>query len=125
MDHFPSRETIYYNFFSSNSCNFLSGSSRAKEDCPKGYVLCKNATEPAGFTLFESLVTFKDAEIKCKALNTTICKKMSFLIIHLMAFSVSPICFDEVTKAFAEKNIKTEHLSIWTDFERINISHFR
>ena len=46
VDHFPSKDKIYYNFFSSNSCNFLTGSSRGKEDCPKGYVLCKNATEP-------------------------------------------------------------------------------
>ena len=125
MDHFPSKEKIYYNFFSSNSCNFLTGSSRGKEDCPKGYVLCKNATEPTGFTLFESLVTFKEAEIKCKALNTTMCKKLCFLGSSYDGFSVSPIRFDEVSKAFAEKNIKTDHLLIWTDFERINISHFR
>ena len=50
---------------------------------------------------------------------------VNFWVAHLMAFSVSPIRFDEVSKAFAEKNIKTDHLLIWTDFERINISNFR
>ena len=79
VDHFPSKEKVYYNFFSSNSCNFISGSSRTKEDCPRGYVFCKNATESTGFTLFESLITFKEAEIRCKALNTTICKELLFL----------------------------------------------
>ena len=77
-EHFPentSREHYYYNFFSSNSCNFVTGSSRAKEDCPKGYVLCKNDTDPVGFTLFEFLVTFKEAVIRCKELNTTICEQ--------------------------------------------------
>ena len=44
---------------------------------------------------------------------------------YQMAFSVSSIRFDEVSKAFAEKNIEEDHLSIWTDFERLNISHFR
>ena len=125
MDHFPSKEKVYYNFFSSNSCNFISGSSHTKEDCPKGYVFCKNATESTGFTLFESLITFKEAEIRCKAFNTTMCKELLFLRFLSYCFLVSPIRFEEVSKTFAEKNIKEDHLLIWTDFERINISHFR
>ena len=114
VDHFPSKEKIYYNFFSSNSCNFLTGSSRGKEDCPKGYVLCKNATEPTGFTLFESLVTFKEAEIKCKALNTTMCKKLCFLDSSSDGFFSLTNSFQRSFKSFCRKEYQRK-LFIYLD----------
>ena len=64
------RETI--NFFSSNSCNFITATSRAKNNCPKGYVFCKRKNSSK--ILQDKKMTFAEAVDHCENLNSTICK---------------------------------------------------
>ena len=61
-----------YNFFSSNSCNFITATNRAKTDCPEGYVFCNKSSKPM---LVERQMTFMDAVDHCQRLNTTICEQ--------------------------------------------------
>ena len=90
---------FYLNFFSSNSCNFITGSDqtqnflenvqltsqflaydksfmpatdKAKFDCPTGYVICKNLSSE--LKLYALKTTFAEAQIHCDHLNSTICK---------------------------------------------------
>ena len=45
--------------------------------------------------------------------------------VDVNANSVSPLNFDEIKNLIEEKNITDEQYIIWTDFERINLTHFR
>ena len=65
----PYRET--YNFFSSNSCNFVTATHRAKNDCPIGHVFCNITSKPM---LAKHEMTYVEAVDYCKSHNTTICE---------------------------------------------------
>ena len=67
-DQNPYRE--YNIFFSSNSCNIITATNRAKADCPKGYVFCNKTSSTL---LADRKMTFIDAVEHCGKLNTTIC----------------------------------------------------
>ena len=52
----------------------ISATYRAKLDCPIGYVICKNDNFDSDLTLFDRKMTFNEAKLHCKDLNSTICK---------------------------------------------------
>ena len=60
----------YNILFSSNSCNFITATDRAKTDCPKGYVFCNKKSSPL---LVDREMTFVEAVEHCGKLNTSIC----------------------------------------------------
>lgn len=76
----------HYNFFSSNSCNFITATDRAKTDCPEGYVFCNQSSKPM---LADRKMTFKDAVDHCRRLNTTICEQH---IMHVGYKFIHGIC---------------------------------
>merc|ERR1712176_986191 len=55
-------------------------------------------------------MTFHEAQIHCSKLNSTI---------------FSPLNNAEIEELLKEKNIMEKQYIIWTDFERINMTHFR
>ena len=108
-----------------------------KQDCPIGYVICKNND---GLKLIDRKMTFTEAHNECSIQNSTICKfshwrfSISSLIgQNLNCFAsigpdinlVSPLNFVEIKEIINEMNITELRYIIWTDFERINMTHFR
>ena len=126
----------YNILFSSNSCNFITATNRAKTDCPKGHVFCNKTSSPL---LADTKMTFVDAVEHCGKLNTTICK----LNMHSKCFRVkvkansnawppillmssdSPESFNDVAGEFEKRNLTKAIYIIWTDFERVDFINFR
>ena len=115
------RENYY--FFSSNSCNFITATNRAKTNCPEGYVFCNITSKPL---LADSTMTFKDAVDHCERLNTTICK-LNIISVNVCDwfFLDSPESFDDVALEFEKRNLTKVSYIIWTDFERVDLMKFR
>ena len=106
----------------------MSATDKAKFDCPTGYVICENSS--SDLDVFDWKMTFTEAQIHCKGLNSTICKSPSINMPEsrskaIKANSVSPLNFEEIKNLIEEKNLTDEQYIIWTDFERVNLTHFR
>ena len=75
-------------------------------------------------------MTFHEAQIHCSKLNSTICEFQQNFVCALdnMYWKknlVSPLNNAEIEELLKEKNIMEKQYIIWTDFERINMTHFR
>ena len=119
------RNELY--FFSSNSCNFNYLAKGENNDCPNGYVFC----EEQGSTpkLIPTNLTFKAASEHCANLSSHICESptLKFRVQEQMLKNNSdtPKNFDEVSRAMEQANLNNQSFVVWTDFERINMTHFR
>ena len=75
-------------------------------------------------------MTFNEAQIHCNKLNSSICEFRQNLIfafeyMYWKKNLVSPLNNEEIEELLKEKNIMEKQSIIWTDFERINMTHFR
>ena len=75
-------------------------------------------------------MTFHEAQIHCNKLNSSICEFQenfvsAFEYMYRNKNSVSPLNNEEIEGLLKGKNIIKKQSIIWTDFERINITHFR
>ena len=119
------RDELY--FFSSNSCNFNYLAKRKNDDCPKGYVFCVEQGSTPNF--IPTNMTFKAASEHCANLSSHICefRTLKFRVREQMLRNNSdtPKNFDEISEAIEHTNLSNESFVVWTDFERINMTHFR
>ena len=75
-------------------------------------------------------MTFHEAQIHCIKLNSTICEFQqnfvcAFDYMYWKNNLVSPLNNAEIDELLKKKNIMEKQYIIWTDFERINMTHFR
>ena len=111
----------YFGFFSSNACIFYHRPDIDKNDCPTGTFIC----EGNEIGLFDehsstSNFTYNEAVIFCNNMNSSLSKYTEIFVSLISMISASFDSLDEFS-AFA-KNIS--EIVIWTDFERINSTHF-
>ena len=65
-------KTDIFDYFSSNSCNFIQDSDRDKRNCPTGHVFCKKTGSKPN--LVKTKMTFREAQLYCAKLSGHICK---------------------------------------------------
>ena len=117
---------INYYFFSSNSCNFITATNRAKTDCPKGYVFCNSTSKPL---LADEKMIFNDAVDHCERLFTTICKLniifMSVLIEFFRFARKFWWCGFRIRQKKFNENIKYHLDGLWTSrYDEIQVEIF-
>ena len=104
-------------FFSSNACLFYHQTDVGKYDCPTGKFLCEDS---AGTMPTCDSLTYAEAVNYCNQRNSSLSKYS-----HTLHFIISKISasFD----SFKEFSLYAKNMSdavIWTDYERINETHF-
>ena len=117
---------INYYFFSSNSCNFITATNRAKTDCPKGYVFCNITSKPL---LADEKMIFNDAVDHCERLFTTICKLniifMSVLIEFFRFARKFWWCGFRIRQKKYNENIEYHLDGLWTSrYDEIQVNIF-
>ena len=111
--------------FSSNSCNFVHSSNRLKHDCPKEFVFC--AEKDSKPVLIAHEMTFQTASNYCSNGSSHICESSFWVISPFLKtrFSDTPKNFEEISRAFKRNNLSDTVFTVWTDLERMNLTHFR
>ena len=114
----------YFAFFSSNACIFFHQTNVGKYDCPTGNFICDGTVGP---NFNRPHLTYNQATSYCREMNASLSKYRPEInqIFHriLEKFWTFLASFHTLEEYSSYSKMMNEVI-IWTDFERINKTHF-